>query len=59
MFAYRALRITLMATKNKHIRNLPSYFKGMFLQLVDETYFSDLFMLFNRPVELQHPKTVE
>lgn len=57
--AYRALRIAVMATKNKHIRNLPGYFKGVLMQLVDETYFSDLFMLFDKPVEFQHPKTVE
>ncbi|MBD7984573.1 hypothetical protein H9649_08275 [Sporosarcina sp. Sa2YVA2] len=54
--AYRALRIAVIATKNKHIRNLPGYFKGVLMQLVDETYFSDLFMLFDKPVDLQHPK---
>lgn len=54
--AYRALFITVMATKKKHIRNMPGYFKGVLQQLVDETYFSDMFMLFDKPVEFYHPK---
>lgn len=49
--AYRALLITVMATKKKAIRNLPGYFKGVLDQLIDETYFKDLFMLFDAPVE--------
>ena len=49
--AYRALMITVMATKKKVIRNLPGYFKGVLDKLVDETYFKDIFMLFDKPVE--------
>ncbi|WP_391209335.1 helix-turn-helix transcriptional regulator [Psychrobacillus sp. L4] len=49
--AYRALRITLMTTKRKVIRNLPGYFKGVLDKLVDETYFEDMFMYFDTPVE--------
>lgn len=49
--AYRALMITVMATKRKSIRNLPGYFKGVLDKLVDETYFKDIFMLFDVPVE--------
>ena len=49
--AYRALTITVMATKKKAIRNLPGYFKGVLDKLVDETYFKDIFMLFDKPVE--------
>ncbi|GEN84991.1 hypothetical protein SLU01_33030 [Sporosarcina luteola] len=49
--AYRALTITVMATKKKVIRNLPGYFKGVLDKLVDETYFKDIFMLFDKPVE--------
>ena len=49
--AYRALKITVMATKKKAIRNLPGYFKGVLDKLVDETYFKDIFMLFDKPVE--------
>lgn len=49
--AYRALMITVMATKKKPIRNLPGYFKGVLEKLVDETYFKDMFMLFDSPVE--------
>ena len=49
--AYRALMITVMATKKKAIRNLPGYFKGVLDKLVDETYFKDIFMLFDKPVE--------
>ncbi|MCM3744083.1 hypothetical protein M3193_07995 [Sporosarcina luteola] len=49
--AYRALMITVMATKKKAIRNLPGYFKGVLDKLVEETYFKDIFMLFDAPVE--------
>ncbi|MGN7386714.1 helix-turn-helix domain-containing protein [Sporosarcina sp. SAFN-015] len=49
--AYRALMITVMATKKKAIRNLPGYYKGVLDKLVDETYFKDIFMLFDKPVE--------
>ncbi len=49
--AYRALMITVMATKKKIVRNLPGYFKGVLDKLVDETYFKDIFMLFDKPVE--------
>ena len=49
--AYRALMITVMATKKKVIRNLPGYYKGVLDKLVDETYFKDIFMLFDKPVE--------
>ncbi|MFC5604791.1 hypothetical protein [Sporosarcina koreensis] len=49
--AYRALMITVMATKRKAIRNLPGYYKGVLDKLVDETYFKDIFMLFDAPVE--------
>lgn len=49
--AYRALMITVVATKKKAIRNLPGYFKGVLDKLVDETYFKDMFMLFDAPVE--------
>ncbi|MFS0689391.1 hypothetical protein AB1K89_09120 [Sporosarcina sp. 179-K 8C2 HS] len=49
--AYRALMITVMATKKKVIRNLPGYFKGVLDKLVEETYFKDMFMLFDVPVE--------
>ena len=49
--AFRALTITVMATKKKGIRNLPGYYKGVLDKLVDETYFKDIFMLFDTPVE--------
>ncbi|GEN82819.1 hypothetical protein SLU01_11310 [Sporosarcina luteola] len=49
--AYRALMITVMATKKKVVRNLPGYYKGVLDKLVDETYFKDIFMLFDKPVE--------
>ncbi|WP_339250904.1 helix-turn-helix domain-containing protein [Sporosarcina sp. FSL W8-0480] len=49
--AYRALMITVMATKKKVIRNLPGYFKGVLDKLIDETYFKDIFMLFDKPVQ--------
>ncbi|WP_262174222.1 hypothetical protein [Saccharococcus sp. Marseille-Q5394] len=49
--AYRALMITVMATKKKSIRNLPGYYKGVLDKLVEETYFKDIFMLFDKPVE--------
>ncbi|MCM3709175.1 hypothetical protein [Sporosarcina luteola] len=49
--AYRALIITVMATKKKVIRNLPGYFKGVLDKLVEETYFKDMFMMFDVPVE--------
>lgn len=49
--AYRALMITVMATKKKAIRNLPGYYKGVLDKLVDETYFKDMFMLFDKPIE--------
>ncbi|KXH81937.1 hypothetical protein [Sporosarcina sp. HYO08] len=49
--AYRALMITVMATKRKSIRNLPGYFHGVLKQLVDEMYFGDIFMCFDVPVE--------
>ncbi|MGG0668584.1 hypothetical protein ABE073_08630 [Lederbergia citrisecunda] len=45
--AYRALLITVMATKKKAIRNLPGYFKGVLGKLVEEMYFKDMFMLFD------------
>ncbi|WP_252504788.1 hypothetical protein [Sporosarcina sp. Marseille-Q4943] len=49
--AYRALLITVMATKKKAIHNLPGYFKGVLDKLVEETYFKDMFMMFDvRPV---------
>ena len=50
-FAYRALMITVMTMKKKAIRNLPGYLKGVLDKLVDETYFKDIFMLFDKPVE--------
>lgn len=53
--AYRALMITVMATKKKTIRNLPGYFKGVLNQLVEERYFKDMFMLFDKPVEYDLP----
>lgn len=53
--AYRALMITVMTTKRKTVRNLPGYFKGVLDKLVDETYFKDLFMLFDKPVEFFNP----
>lgn len=37
--------------KKKAIRNLPGYFKGVLDKLVDETYFKDIFMLFDASVE--------
>lgn len=49
--AYRALMITVMAAKKKAIRNLPGYYKGVLDKLVDETYFKNIFMLFDKPVE--------
>ncbi|MCM3711943.1 hypothetical protein [Sporosarcina luteola] len=49
--AYRALMITVMATKKKEVRNLPGYYKGVLDKLVDETYFKDIFMLYDTPVE--------
>lgn len=49
--AYRALRLTVMATKKKAIRNLPGYFKGVLDKLVDETYFKDIFMLFDVSID--------
>ena len=49
--AYRALMIAVMATKKKPIRNLPGYVKGVLDKLVDETYFKDIFMMFDVPVE--------
>ncbi|MEK3980659.1 helix-turn-helix domain-containing protein [Psychrobacillus sp. FSL K6-2836] len=49
--AYRALKITVMATKRKQIRNLPGYYKGVLRKLIDETYFKDMFMYFDVPVE--------
>ncbi|MFS0688006.1 hypothetical protein AB1K89_01995 [Sporosarcina sp. 179-K 8C2 HS] len=49
--AYRALMITVMATKKKKVHNLPGYYKGVLDKLVDETYFKDIFMLFDKPVE--------
>ncbi|WP_339251793.1 hypothetical protein NSQ43_15920 [Sporosarcina sp. FSL W8-0480] len=52
--AYRALMITVMATKRKEIRNLPGYFKGVLDKLIDETYFKDIFMLYDVPVEEFH-----
>lgn len=48
--AYHALMITVMATKKK-IRNLPGYYKGVLDKLIDETYFKDIFMLFDEPEE--------
>ncbi|MDW0118203.1 hypothetical protein QTL97_14820 [Sporosarcina thermotolerans] len=48
--AYRALMITVMATKKKVIHNLPGYFKGVLDKLIDETYFKDIFMLYDKPV---------
>lgn len=38
--------------ERKAIRNLPRYFKGVLGKLVDETYFEDMFMLFDVPVEV-------
>ncbi|BAQ11830.1 hypothetical protein OXB_3361 [Bacillus sp. OxB-1] len=49
--AYRALRIAVMATKTKMIRNLPGYFKGVLDKLIEEAYFKDMFMFFDVPVE--------
>ena len=49
--AYRALLITLMTTKRKVIRNLHGYFKGVLNQLVDETYFKDMYMYYDEPVD--------
>ncbi|MDN4609005.1 helix-turn-helix domain-containing protein [Sporosarcina highlanderae] len=49
--AYRALMITVMATKKKVIRNLPGYFKGVLDKLVDDIYFKDIFMLYDKPIE--------
>ncbi|MDN4605880.1 hypothetical protein [Sporosarcina highlanderae] len=45
--AYRALMITIMATKRKAIHNLPGYFKGVLDKLIDEKYFNDIFMLYD------------
>lgn len=39
--AYRALSITVFKTKDKTIRNLPGYFKGVYKNLIDEAFFSD------------------
>lgn len=52
--AYRALMISVMATKRKPIANLPGYFKGVLRKLIDETYFKDIFMCFDTPVEGFH-----
>lgn len=49
--AYRAAMITVMATKRKAIRNLPGYFKGVLHKLVDEAYFTNMFMCFEDPVD--------
>ncbi|WP_391203155.1 helix-turn-helix domain-containing protein [Psychrobacillus sp. L4] len=49
--AYRALKIAVMATKRKNIRNLPGYYKGVLRKLIDETYFKDMFMYFDVPLE--------
>ncbi|MHC8514281.1 hypothetical protein [Sporosarcina sp. ITBMC105] len=56
--AYRALMITVMATKKKAIRNLPGYFKGVLNQLVEEKYFEEMFMLFDKPVVYDLPMNV-
>ncbi|QFF98029.1 hypothetical protein PB01_03905 [Psychrobacillus glaciei] len=48
--AYRALKIAVMATKRKQIRNLPGYYKGVLRKLIDETYFKDMFMYFDVPL---------
>lgn len=46
--AYRALRITIMATKKKTIRRLPGYFSGVLQKLIDETVFKDTFQLYDK-----------
>ncbi|MDN4605908.1 helix-turn-helix domain-containing protein [Sporosarcina highlanderae] len=49
--AYRALMITVMATKKKSIHNLPGYFKGVLDKLIDDKYFNNIFMLYDVPVQ--------
>ncbi|MEK4025917.1 hypothetical protein [Sporosarcina sp. FSL W7-1283] len=49
--AYRAMRISVMATKTKRIRNLPGYFSGVLRELIDETFFSDIYQEYTVSVE--------
>lgn len=40
--AYRATRISVMATKTKNIRNLAGYFSGVLRQLLSDALFADI-----------------
>ncbi|EGQ27226.1 hypothetical protein HMPREF9372_0913 [Sporosarcina newyorkensis 2681] len=49
--AYRAIRISVMATKTKNIRNLPGYFSGVLRELINEALFGDIYKEYSVPVE--------
>ncbi|WP_153732384.1 hypothetical protein [Sporosarcina obsidiansis] len=48
---YRAMYISVMATKKKKIRNLPGYFSGVLRALIDETFFRNIYQEYSVPVE--------
>ncbi|GKV65879.1 MULTISPECIES: hypothetical protein [unclassified Sporosarcina] len=48
---HRAMYISVMATKKKEIHNLPGYFKGVLRELIDETFFGNIYQEYSVPVE--------
>ncbi|WP_153732113.1 winged helix-turn-helix transcriptional regulator [Sporosarcina obsidiansis] len=48
---YRAMYISVMATKKKKIRNLPGYFSGVLREMIDEAFFKDIHREYTVSVE--------
>ncbi|MDV6378190.1 hypothetical protein ORD22_08005 [Sporosarcina sp. GW1-11] len=54
--AYRAARISVMATKTKNIRNVAGYFSGVLRQLITDALFADIHEEYSVSVdELYYP----
>lgn len=49
--AIQALRISVQATKQKKVRNLPGYFTGVLRKLIGKALFSDAFLDYDVAVE--------
>lgn len=47
----QALRIAIQTTKQKRNLNIPGYYSGVLLELIDKALFSDAFMDYNVAVE--------
>ena len=49
--AIQALHVSVQATKQKDIRNLPGYFNGVLRELIDKALFGEIFKEYDVSVE--------